>query len=416
MTDRTRDRAELLIYYAMIAQYFFAFGLQFVIFPALVTFVLQAPPAQVGYAQTALSMPMFVLLLIGGLIAERTRVGATLAWLYGGIAAFSLLLALIVMRGWLTYPILLLYAVAVGSCAALLSPARDSALNGVVERAARAPSIATAAAVTTAVQIGAQIGGIIVARSSGANPAPFLIMQAVALAGAAGVSLFLRAPKPPSRGGGALGAAIGDLKEGLVYAFKNPVMGPMLISAFYSGVFVIGSFQVLLPLIVREDYGGDAQGQSTVLGFLFAAFWATSFVSAVILTRLPPLKRPGQAMLISHMIGAATLLSFVWQKPLWAAVIITGVWGLAAGVWISLSRTIAQSASAPRFLGRVLAIYSMGFMGGAPIGSALTGWAAALAGPHLAAILPGAGLMIGAVSLALFTSLWRFDFESPRPA
>ncbi|MET0183392.1 MAG: hypothetical protein ABW199_10945, partial [Caulobacterales bacterium] len=114
--------------------------------------------------------------------------------------------------------------------------------------------------------------------------------------------------------------------------------------------------------------------------------------------------------------GAVALTSFAWHKPLWLALVITSLWGLAAGVWISMSRTIAQSASAPQFLGRVLAIYSMGFFGGAPIGSALTGWASSLAGPHLAALLPGLGLMIGAVLLAMFTSLWRYDFTNPPPA
>ncbi|MET0181271.1 MAG: MFS transporter, partial [Caulobacterales bacterium] len=252
MTRRISDRSELWIYYLTIALYFFAFGLQFIIYPALVTFVLRAPPGQVGLAQTALSSPMFALLLIGGLLAERTRNGRTMAWLYGAMALATAALTYAVAAHALTYPLLLVYAVTVGSCAALVGPARDAALNGVLDRVRFAPSIATAAAVTTSVQIGAQIAGIITARSAGADPAPYLAAQAAALIAAAAVSLFLRAPKPAKRGG-TLKTALADLKEGLNYAFKNPVMGPMLISSLYSGVFVIGSFQVLLPLIVREE-------------------------------------------------------------------------------------------------------------------------------------------------------------------
>ncbi len=411
MPKRPGAGAELTIYYTLVALYFFAFGLQFVLFPALVTFVLREDAEQVGLAQMALSSPMFALLLVGGLIAERVRAGRALAILQSGIALASVALAILIYSGGLTYPLLLLYAVAVGSCAALLGPARDSALNGVVDRVSQAggaPSIATAAAMTTSVQIGAQIGGIIAARSAGANPAPLLLLQAGALFAAALVALALRAPKPEKRGG-TLSSAIADLKEGLAYSFRNQVMGPMLISAFYSGIFIIGSFQVLFPLIVRDEYGGTLHAQSNLMSILFEVFWAASFVSAVILTRLPPLRRPGRAMLAAHMIGAVALISLAWHKPFWLLTGIVALWGLAAGVWISMSRTIAQSAAAPQYLGRVLAIYAMGFMGGAPIGSAITGIAAGMWGPRLAALLPGFGLLIGAVALGLLTSLWKLD-------
>ncbi len=406
---KQRGPSELLIYYLLIALYFFAFGLQFVLYPSLVTFVLEASPQSVGMAQTALSAPMFLLLLAGGLIAERTRAGITLAVLQTGIAAASVGLAAIVLAGQLTYMALLLYGVLVGSFAALLGPARDSALNGVVERAGRAgrtPSIAMAAAMTTSVQIGAQIAGIIVARAAGGHPAPFLALQALVLTAAAVVALFLRAPKP-ERARGDFGSAIRDVADGLAYAFRNPVMGPMMISAAYSGVFIIGALQVLFPLIIREAYGGSAFQQSNLLSVLFSLFWGASFVSAVALTRLPPLRRPGRAMLISHLIGGVLLLSFSIKLPFWALSLGAVAFGLAAGVWISMSRTIAQCAAEPRYLGRVLAVYAMGFMGGAPIGSALSGIAAAQFGALNAALFPAIGLLVGAGALAAFTSLWR---------
>jgi MFS family permease len=414
--ERTRAAAgaELYVYYGLIALYFFAFGLQFVLFPALVTFVLKEPPARVGLAQMALSAPMFLLLLVGGLLAERQRAGRALAWLQGGIALASVLLAVTIYLGALSYPLLMVYAVFVGSCAALMGPSRDSALNGVVERVAqagRSPSIASAAALTTSVQIGAQIAGIVAAREAGDDPASLLLLQGAVLVAAAGVALLLRAPKPAVAAADRP-SAIADVREGLIYAFRNPVMGPMMISALYSGVFIIGSFQVLFPLIIREEYGGAADAQANLLSVLFASFWAASFVSAVILARMRPLQRPGRAMLAAHMLGAVALLTFAWEKPFSVLTVIVIFWGLAAGVWISMSRTIAQSAAEPRYLGRVLAIYAMGFMGGAPIGSALTGFAAAQLGPHFAALIPGFGLLFGAAALALFTTLWKQEFAA----
>jgi hypothetical protein len=76
----------------------------------------------------------------------------------------------------------------------------------------------------------------------------------------AAVALAMQAPKPSGHER-TLQGALRDLKEGLVYSFRDPVMSPMLISAAYVGVFVIGAFQVLFPLIVRDAYGGDDDTQ-----------------------------------------------------------------------------------------------------------------------------------------------------------
>ena len=402
--------SELALYYLLLGLYFFAFGMQWVLYPSLAAFVLQATPAGVGLAQAALSAPMFCFLLFGGLLAERAKPGPRLAQLHLAFSAATVALAAIVAFGWLNYSLLITYAVTVGSCAAFAMPVRDAALNGVLEREAtrgRVTPIATAAAMATAVQIGAQIAGILVARLAGATPAPYLALQALALALTAAVSLSLRAPKPHGERH-TIASALRDLRDGLAYAFKNPVMSPMLISAAYLGVFVIGAFQVLFPLIVRDSYRGAEAEQAGRLGVLLAAFWGACFCSAVLLSRLKPLRLPGRALLISHLVGAAALFTFAIETPFSWFLAVVVVWGLVAGVAISLSRTIVQGAASPAFLGRVLAVYSMGFMGGAPLGSAIVGFAAHEVGARAAAILPAAGLGIAALALAIGTPLWRY--------
>lgn len=402
--------SELNLYYALVACYFFAFGMQFVLYPSLVAFVLTATPAGIGLAQSALSAPMFCLLLFGGLLAERARAGTTLAKLNLAFAFMSLALCGVVASGALTYELLIGYAIIVGCCAAFMMPVRDAALNGIVAREAelgKHTPIATAAAVTTAVQIGAQIAGILAARFAGSNPAPYLALQALALAAGAVICLGLQAPKPHGHER-TLQGALRDLREGLAYSFRDPVMSPMLISAAYVGVFVIGSFQVLFPLIVREYYGDDPRAQASQLGTLFALFWGASFVSAVVLSRLKPLIQPGRALIVSHLIGAAALFTFGFHKPFVLFALVVVIWGLVAGVAISTSRTIVQGAAGQRYLGRVLAVYSMGFMGGAPVGSALVGFAAGEFGPRAAAFAPAIGLAIAAIALAVFTPLWRY--------
>ncbi len=406
-----RLRSELRLYYVLAGTYFFAFGMQMVLFPSLVTFFLAAPAKLVGIAQMSISAPMFCLLLFGGVVAERSQPGPMLAILHVLCGGATLILAGVLSEGWLSYPALIAYAVAVGGCAALIVPVRDAALNGVLAREAlrgKHVPLARAAAMTTAVQIGAQIAGIVLARFAGHSPAPFLAIQALVLALGGGIALTLRAPKPTGHEKTPL-SALRDVRQGLAYAFRSPIMSPMLISAAYAGVFIVGSFQVLFPLLARDVYGGAATTQASNLSLLFATFWGASFVSAAALSRMPPLRYPGRALLVAHLIGAVVLMTFAIDKPLWMFAVIVAGWGLATGVNISMSRTIVQGATEPKFLGRVLAVYSMGLLGGAPVGSLLVGIAAEHLGPRLGALFPGFGMLIAASLLAALTPLWRFE-------
>jgi MFS family permease len=395
---------EIAIYFAIVALYFFAFGLQMVLYPSLVTFALDEDARRVAQAQIALSGPMFALLLFGGVFAERVRAGTALFGLQLAFAVPPVLLAAAAATGTLTFAMVIAYGVAMGTLAAFMLPVRDAALNGVVGReSARGATLllARAAALATAVQLGAQIAGLLTGSMAGAHPAPYLVLQGASVAVAAVLALALKAPKPEVTAR-TVGAAFGDIGDGLKYAFRDPVMGPMLWTAAYIGVFVIGAFQVLFPLIVRDIYGGGARE----VGHLLATFFGASFVSAVLVGALPPIRRPGRALLVSHMLAAAILASFAIEKPMWALMASVAVWGLGAGVTMSTSRTIAQSNAHPAYLGRVLAVYSMGFMGGAPIGALIIGQAVHMFGPAHAALVPAAGLAVAALALGLFSPIW----------
>jgi hypothetical protein len=76
---------------------------------------------------------------------------------------------------------------------------------------------------------------------------------------------------------------------------------------------------------------------------------------------------------------------------------------------MSASRTIVQSNADPAYLGRVLAVYSMGFMGGAPLGAYVIGQAIHYLGPARASLIPAAGLAVAAIALAAFSPIWRME-------
>jgi MFS family permease len=83
------------------------------------------------------------------------------------------------------------------------------------------------------------------------------------------------------------------------------------------------------------------------------------------------------------------------------------IWGTGAGVTMTQGRTIVQMAAPPSHRGRVLALFQLGFMGGAPIGAPIVG---AIASHHsLTAAMMAAVLgMIVVIALVVATStIWR---------
>lgn len=402
-----RTGGEFAAYLTMLTAYFVAFGMQMILFPYLVANVLEVSASEVGIAQVALQFPMLVLLLWGGLVAERLEPRRYLIILHAIGMAPPAILAGVIALGWLSYPLMLVYGLAMGAFAAMALPARDAALNGVVARdaaAGRPITLQKAVTLATAAQLGGQLAGMgLAGAASVIGVLPLIAVQCVAFAVASVAALGLaRRTKTVQRAARGLKGALSDIADGVRFALGHPVMLPMILIAGYVGVFVIGSFSVLFPLIVRDSYGMGAEG----LSLAFVAFWSASFCSSVLLSRLKPLERPGRALLASQFAGAVALASFAIDKPFPAFLGVIVAWGLAAGIALSMSRTITQQEAEPAYLARVLSVYSLGFMGGAPIGAGVMGLLSEAFGPRLAALFPAAGLAVAIIWMAARTPIW----------
>ena len=144
-------------------------------------------------------------------------------------------------------------------------------------------------------------------------------------------------------------------------------MRPVILSSVGTGIFFIGIFMVTLPLIVTDIFGGG-QLEISILNF---TFWGGTIISTVGMMARRPVERRGRAMMGALIVGCFALM-LVPLAPSFAAVCaIAGAWGLAAGVNMTMARTIVQVEAPPEARGRVLAFYSLGFMGSAPVGATL---------------------------------------------
>lgn len=74
---------------------------------------------------------------------------------------------------------------------------------------------------------------------------------------------------------------------------------------------------------------------------------------------------------------------------------------------MTMSRTIVQEAAIASHRARVMSVYSLGMMGGMPIGSFTLGVVTEWVGVRNAVLVPVAGMLIILIYLRLKTNLWH---------
>lgn len=435
MAKRARRgvNVELPAYLSVQSTWFIAFGLQMVLFPYLITNKLGLGGTELGLANLALSGPSVVFLLLGGVIAERAAGKPLLMILHicAGIPAFVLAFIIANPNITLQYWHMIAYGVALGTVGAFMMPARDAILNEVVERRGRVGSRVTlqqGVAFATLAQFAAQITGLVLGGYAdkatnmpnflgGFEIGPISSWQLLAFQGfivafGAVLAFFLAKGRKVKTGRTGLGAAFGDIGEGFRVIQASPKLFSMTILMFAVGVFVIGAFLVVLPIINRDVYGLSGDG----IRDMFVTFWLGAFVSSVALSLFTRIKRPGRLLLTAQLLGSLAILPMMTQIPHWGFLTIVFSWGLSAGVSITMSRAIVQDAAPKDQLARVLSIYQLGFMAGAPLGAFMMGTLVDLFGPYKIAIVPAFGMTATILWVVLKTPIWNLKNEAIKPA
>ncbi len=421
---RRHVNIELPAYLFVQLSWFSAFGLQMVLFPYLITDAkhLHLDGLSLGLANVALSLPSVVFLLIGGVVAERADGRRLLIVLHVLAALPALALSTFVSSGALTYAAMIFYGVSIGTIGAFMMPARDSIVNEVVERRIRVGSNVTlqlGVTLATMAQFLAQITGLTLAGYAdkatrmpswlgGFTIGPIavetlLIAQAIILVAGAAFALRLGRGKQVRTGRKGVSAAFGDIADGFRAVRADGKLWAMTVLMFGVGIFVIGSFLVILPIVNRDVYGFSSDG----IRDMFVTFWLGAFVSSVVLAIFRRIKRQGRLLLIAQLLGALSILILLREVPHWVFLSIVFVWGLAAGISIAMSRSIVQDAAPKEKIARVMSIYQLGFMAGAPLGAALMGALVDWLGPQKIAFVPAGCMTALIVCMVLFTPVWN---------
>lgn len=384
-------------YLASTACYLMPGGIQAVVFPWLIAVYLHESAERVGFAQMASQLPMLLLILWGGLVGDRVDQRRLLIYLQIGMMAPPLIMAMLIGSGQVYYEILIVWAMVGGTFAAFAQPARDALLNRVA-----GTEIQKVVTISIGVQFGIQILGFAMGSMADQVGAPILLvlMAGLMLTASVATSRIPRLdplPRKPRR------HPLGEIGEGLAIAWRSETIRPAIVLTFAVGIFFAGTYLVILPLMVRDLYAGSAGGIAAV----FAANMLGTCTTIVILIRRGGVARPGRAMLINGLISCATLSLLHLQLPEWLFYGVVYAWGLSGGISMTMSRSVVQEAAPETHRARIMSVYSLGMMGGMPIGSLLLGWCVGQFGARDAVLVPVFGMASVMILLLLTSNLWQ---------
>lgn len=392
-------------YLAGMCPYFCAIGIQNVVFIWLYTQVLHESPARVGLAQMLTMLPMLTIVLLGGAMADRRELRRYLIILQVIAALLPLCLGGMIWTGRLTYWGLVAISVSIGVLGAFIVPARDAMLSvvddGEIQRTVTA---------MTGLQFSSQIAGLTLGgaaswlaaslgegRSDPVGAIVLVMMQAgfVFLSAAMSSKLPIAAPQPrPGRPG-----AIAGIIEGFAAVWASDAIRPVSILMFCIGTLFTGVFLVQIPIMVRDVY----HGSSITLAALNIAFMGGTTCAVLILRRRRPVANQGRAMLLSGAASAVIIGMIALAPPLPVMALLAAAWGASGGVSMIMSRTLVQTAAPAAVRGRILSIFQLCFVGGAPLGCYAMGLIIHETGAVLAALVPAIGMAL------LVAAAWRLS-------
>ena len=382
-----------------LASWFVPMGVQMVLFPWLAALVLRMDAFAVGLAQTAMMAPSLLFLPLGGLLADRGNPRRLLLRYHLLYAMPPIALAVLLLTvGGLSYPLLIVYALAVGVIGALAIPTRDALLPVV----AKSGELPRAVALVTALQFLGQLVGIGLASTADwLGAAPLVLMNAaLVLLGCLAVQrLPDPPPHPPSRHPG-FWRSIG---EGASAAAKSEQIWPVLLLNFGVGIFYVGPFMAVLPIVVRDNYHGGA----LELAYVNFAFWLATIAASMALVALARrVTLRGRLVGLAVTMGAAVLMALSTLPPFPVFVALIFVWGIGAGITMTQSRTVVQIVAPATHRARLMALFQLGLSGGGPIGAFLTGSICAVWGLEAALLLPALTMVLVIAFVLLRSRLW----------
>jgi len=334
----------------------------------------------IGIVLALQTVPMLLLGPYGGVVADRSDKRRLMIGLQTLMGVQALILGLLVVTDTVALWHVYVLAVALGLNQCFENPARQSFMLELVgpEDLRNAVSLQSVLA-SCSRMIGPAVAGLVIA--AGGLGVCFLLNAASFVAV---VTSLLRLDVSRLQRSPAAARAKGQLREGFAYVRSTSDLAVPLLMMALVGCLAF-EFQVVLPVLADHTFAAGAgaygfltaaMGAGSVVGGLAVATWGRTGTRPLILTSL--------AFGIAMAVAAAA-------PNLTTLIVLMVIVGALSVTFTSTTNSSLQLAAAPMMRGRVMALWSVAFLGSTTIGGPIAGWVCEQWGGR-------AGLLLGAVA------------------
>ena len=365
--------------------------------PLVAVLTLQAGPAEVALLRLASLVPGVVVALIAGAWVDRLRRRPLMIWADLGRALLLATIPAAALLGVLGIELLMIVGLAAGTLTMLFNVAYRSYLPTLVRREQLVEGNSMLQASSAVVEV-ASFGGAGWLVQLVTAPVAILVDSLSFLVSA--LALWrIRAPEPPPTPAKEGRSARAEIREGLQFVVRHPLLLPLTAAAGLSTLFLHVWVSMLTLFLVR-DLGLDPW----LLGTLYAIGGVTALVGAGVAERVVARFGPGSTLVGCMLLTNLSLLFVpLAAGPLLVVALFVGAQQLfdaPAVVYEIGEASVIQSATPHHLLGRVVA--SHGFVASCAMlaGTVLGGVLGELIGARAAMIVGGVGSVLAVGWLA----------------
>ena len=334
-------------------------------------FELTRSTVYLGYVGFASGAPSLLLMLFGGVIADRIARRRLLVITQSTMMILALILAALTYTQLVQPWHIVVLALLLGTVNAFDAPAAQAFVRELVDRQDLPNAIALNATLfNLATVVGPTVAGLTYAAFGAAWCFALNGLSYVAVIAAL---LMMRLPEhtPAPR----VHSALALVREGVRYTLASPLLRTLMAIPAVAVLFV-AIYQTLLPAWAVDVLGGNA----TTNGLLQSARGLGSLLGALMIAALSQGARRGRWLAVGMVWYPALVLIFAFVRVLpLSAVALVGV-GWGGMVLYNSANTLLQLNVSDELRGRVMSIYSLIMFGGMPIGALWAGTLAQLIG------------------------------------
>ena len=350
-------------------------------------------PGALALVGVAWSLPQVLLVIASGALSDRLERRHLM--IAGDVIRFFAIgtLGFLSVTGQLrSIPLILVLVTVYGAGQAVFQPAFSSITPAIVpaDLLVQANSLAQLVRPFAMTLVGPLVGGVLIAWVSVGFA---FLVDASTFAFSAVMILSMRTRRVPR--GDQETSFFGDVAEGFRYVRQQRWLLIAMVGATVSLLAVWGPWETLVPVVVKNDLGGEA----SALGLVFGAGGVGAVIAAAVFGQRGTLPRkPVTAMYLAWALGMFGTAGFGIVTSVWQAMAVAFVTEGSITYLVVVWVTLVQRLVPDRLLGRVFALDWMISTMGVPLSFAITGPTAEAIGHD--ATLIWAGAIGGTITLA----------------